>query len=914
MKKRCLLSLFSLLLLSSVCGRSYFVSPTGNDSADGNINSPLLTINKAVDLVQPGDTIFVRGGTYMLQATIRIKAKQNAREDARIYLWAYNNERVIIDGSQIPHTDVSSFKMARCIYVNHEANYWHFKGLELCNAKDNGMKLEGSYNIVENCKFYGNNDTGLQVGMYKDFGIEETKSLPPGTPEFNPGYQFCRNNIILNCDSWYNYDKIDYQGKSDNGGDADGFACKLFPGPGTEFYGCRAWNNSDDNWDLYMVYHPIVIDNCWSWKAGYDSNNTPRENGNGFKLGGGGTAGGAAFSQSIGTHLVRNCVSFESLHKGFDQNNAYEAMYLFNNVAWGNEYNYRFPTEFKYGTMYMRNNIGWGATAPKNVGNHEFLSANKAGSQVPDTDYNSWTLIDGCDPYKEGNKIGGTAVYTKDHSSQFKSLSSTLFLEDRQSDGSLPDNDFAKLKENSYFIDKGQIVENFALSSHLPDNLRPVDYQQLPNLTISYNDAGADMGAFESGISTNAGLKLFQGTTNQLVFKGTAITAIIYKWSGASTDVKVEDLPEGVRAEKDVPNRTVTIMGNPTTSSTYKVTTIGGDNPVTMTGTISVSEVAPATLVCTTNNSSQTVNIGNAINDIVFEYGGGATDIEVQNLPAGLEYTKKDNKLTISGTPVEDGTYSVTATGGMAPFTIQGGIERVIPTKVLTGDWYKIQDEFGNLPSDLNGIITMKNGSDAYPVEWDPAYKEKNDVIPSGCTEGAINVERGGRVTWNLPSLVEFKANLHFTGSRKLRIEWEQDGETKFWETPSTMSATTLKSYDFMAQAGIEPTKSPIKITFVNPSSSGGTRIYDFFIRVYDSGYSSIREDSKENLSFYQTETALIAYGDIAMMRVYSLSGNVVAQSQMSQIVDISHLNSGVYVALIQTKDGAVVSRKFVKK
>ncbi|MDE6369871.1 MAG: right-handed parallel beta-helix repeat-containing protein, partial [Duncaniella sp.] len=326
------------------------VSPTGSDDAEGSISAPLGSIEKAMELVQPGGTIYLHEGTYYPEKRILVPEK-NTDEAHRISLMAYGTDKVYIDGSKMNPGNVNEFKGSRCMYFCYWANYWYVKGITFQNALDNGVKVEGSYNIFENCVFRNNNDSGLQIGMFKDWSIEECKGFPiKGTPEFNPGYTYCRGNKVINCDSYNNYDAWQYGGKADDGGDADGFACKLFPGPGTEFYGCRAWNNSDDNWDLYMVYHPVVIDNCWAWNAALDADDqkTPG-NGNGFKLGGGGSAGGSAFDQSTGAHVVRNCVAFSNTKKGFDQNNAYEGMYLFNNVAWDNDFNYRFPTVFKYG-------------------------------------------------------------------------------------------------------------------------------------------------------------------------------------------------------------------------------------------------------------------------------------------------------------------------------------------------------------------------------------------------------------------------------------------------------------------------------------------------------------------------------------------------------------------------------------
>lgn len=565
------------------------VTTTGNDDNSGEASAPLLTLHKAVELCQPGDTIWVHGGRYVISERIKIPEKATSPEK-RCYMWAVPGEEVIIDGSGMHHTKMEEFKMGRCIYVNHLANYWYFKGLTICNAEDNGMKIEGSYNIVEQCVFYDNNDTGLQIGMYKDFSIEETKSLPAGTPQFNPGYQFCRGNIVINCDSYHNYDSRSYNG-SDDGGDADGFACKLFPGPGTEFHGCRAWSNSDDNWDLYMVYHPVVIDSCWAYHAGYTPDGEPIGNGNGFKLGGGGSSGGAAFDQSLGAHVITNCVSFDNLHKGYDQNNAYEGMYVINCTGWGNEYNYRFPTIFQYGGMTIRNCIGWGATKL----NHEFLSEDKEGSILPDTDYNSWTTLDHCSPYKEGTKNSeGVKQMTNDYSNEFLSLSVEDFMAPREADGSLPKNNFARPKPNSVFKDKGMPIIGFTPQRHLPEaeaSKAGLELIVADDLYLPYNDDAPDFGAFEIDgvpvdvvIPEKATMTCITANSMQEIVAGQPIGEIIYVMGGAATGCDVQGLCEGLTYE--VNGDTITISGTPTTNCTFTITVTGGPKDIIVTGTI----------------------------------------------------------------------------------------------------------------------------------------------------------------------------------------------------------------------------------------------------------------------------------------------------------------------------------------
>ena len=731
--------LLIFLLFSMYSSAQIHVATSGSDSNDGSASAPLLTIQHAVDIAQPGDTIWVHGGRYVISERIKIPQKQTS-ETRRCYLWAAGDGEVIIDGSAMKHTTQNEFKMGRCIYANHLANYWHFKGLTLWNAEDNGMKVEGSYNIIEQCVFRDNNDTGLQIGMYKDFAIEETKELPAGEPKYNPGYQFCRGNIVINCDAYNNADLRTYNG-TDDGGDADGFACKLFPGPGTEFHGCRAWTNSDDNWDLYMVYHPVVIDSCWAYHAGYTPDGQAIGNGNGFKLGGGGSSGGAAFSQSVGAHVVKNCVAFGNLHKGFDQNNAYEGMYLFNNTAWGNEYNYRFPTVFMYGGMYIRNCIGFNATER----NHEFLSADKEGSVVPNTDYNSWTTLDNCSPYKEGSKnADGVKAMTADYSQEFVSLSVDDFMAPRQADGSLPDNGFARLKDNSVMRDKGEAIVKFLPARFMSeDEANGLELVEADFVTIKYNDAAPDFGAFETaGVPADIDdtpvvkttLVCVTANSSQEVVSGETIEDIVFEMKNALR-YSVEGLSEGLQYSAD--ESTIRIYGSPKASASYSVIAEGENNTSKLTGVITV---VPPSYVLTGDwyhfQDAQENLPDDIKNVITLVQGTDAERLSVIN----PEYTESG---TVPGGCTR-GALVMGRSGGGVKWNFVNGIMKLLVNIHMTGGrTFKISWQKADGTS---GSITTEKMSKGTYTSWDVLEHAGLEPTDAAITITMTNTATGGEV------------------------------------------------------------------------------------------------------------------------------------------------------------------------
>jgi hypothetical protein len=94
-----LILLFLAVLASPLLAASFYVAPDGNDANPGTLENPFATLQRAQQAVRgiPG-TVFLRGGTYYLPATLVFTPRDSGRKDAPVIFQAYEKEHPVITG------------------------------------------------------------------------------------------------------------------------------------------------------------------------------------------------------------------------------------------------------------------------------------------------------------------------------------------------------------------------------------------------------------------------------------------------------------------------------------------------------------------------------------------------------------------------------------------------------------------------------------------------------------------------------------------------------------------------------------------------------------------------------------------------------------------------------------------------
>ncbi len=417
-----------LLSVSTINARTIFVATDGNDDNTGTMESPLASLKKAQEKVNPGDTVYVRGGTYYLTeddisyvvsdlfACITYLVK-DGNLDHRINYWNYPGEQPVFDFSAIKPEG----KRVVGIYVN--ADYLHIKGLEMTGIQVTITthtesyciySRGGSHNIFENLLLHDNKGTGIR--HYKG-----------------------SDNLFLNCDAYRNHDDVSEDGK---GGNTDGFGCHPAPGDvGNVFRGCRAWFNSDDGFDCIRADESITYENCQAFYNGYSPTFESLGDGNGFKTGGFAYDAADILPDTIPSHKVINCLTVRNKANGFYSNHHLNGNIWHNNTAYRNGVNFN---------MVNRESPESG-NINVNGYNHILINNLSYSARVNETSY-----IDSTQNTLENNTFYNNEIsVSKD---DFVSLDESLIVLPRNEDGSIQETDFMRLKPTSKLIDTGKDI------------------------------------------------------------------------------------------------------------------------------------------------------------------------------------------------------------------------------------------------------------------------------------------------------------------------------------------------------------------------------------------------------------------------------------------------------------------------
>lgn len=433
MKKLFHFLLFILYSQSFLNARTFYVAVDGSDRNSGTKLHPFASIMRAQEAVVPGDTVFIRGGKYVMNENQIARSQRiwayvhdinkSGVPDKRIHYFAFPGEKPVFDFSNVKPAN------KRIMAFNVTGSWIHFKGLEvtgvqvtiLTHTQSECFHNEGSNNIFEQLSMHD----GQAIGFYLNKGSY---------------------NLVLNCDAWNNYD---FTSEGGRGGNVDGFGFHGGVGDvGNVIRGCRAWFNSDDGYDLIRSAETVVIENCWAFYNGFSKDFKSLGDGNGFKAGGWGLIKDERVPDSIKGHIIRFCLAVRNKASGFYSNHHPVGSIWINNTSYMNRYNFNMLNR---NAEFTQSVPGFGHTLINNLSykplnehlfqiNYEkcFLSNNSFQLQLNLTD--------------------------KD----FESLDESQLTKPRKPDGALPEINFLKSARKSVLIDAG-INAGFPYKGKAPD-------------------------------------------------------------------------------------------------------------------------------------------------------------------------------------------------------------------------------------------------------------------------------------------------------------------------------------------------------------------------------------------------------------------------------------------------------------
>ena len=198
-------------------------------------------------------------------------------------------------------------------------------------------------------------------------------------------------------------------------------------------------------------------------------------------------------------------------------------------------------------------------------------------------------------------------------------------------------------------------------------------------------------------------------------------------------------------------------------------------------------------------------------------------------------------------------------------------------------------------------------------------YPTKIGALYGGGTLGAYMLAKnGGYIEFTVPSLSEMRSDCYGGGKTStLQMQWKYQGESAWHDAEKVTFDQRIFTVDFVAY-GIPQSVQPIVVR-LNSIGSNDVYLTDLTLNGFEEYKGELptainQTVADNNHDVFFTTNGIIAYGDIASIQIYDMSGRMTASSALSQFCNLSSTDKGIYTAVILGKDGKKTVKKFMRK
>jgi parallel beta-helix repeat protein len=213
----------SFQVASAFAASVYYVATTGSDSNPGTEALPWRTIQKGVSNLQPGDTLYIRGGIY--QEVVYVS--KSGTTDQPIRILAYPGETPAIDGN--------NYQLANSIgsaLMKVSGDWCIVSGLEIRRSGDMGIVTSGVHVTVDN--IYAHHNWGAGIILTGNYDTAQ------------------------NCRAWSN--SMENENAAMSGSWGTGISCCRYPDYCT-IRNSVAWDTWGEGISTFEALHTTIEDN-----------------------------------------------------------------------------------------------------------------------------------------------------------------------------------------------------------------------------------------------------------------------------------------------------------------------------------------------------------------------------------------------------------------------------------------------------------------------------------------------------------------------------------------------------------------------------------------------------------------------------------------------------------------------------